>query len=55
MYHGDDLWPRSWQQSANNGVSRAVAAAAFILRHNWAIWPPGRGSRCCRILRRRTL
>jgi len=29
-------------------------ASAFILRHNWAIWPPGRGSRCCRILRRRT-
>src|SRR5580658_11268804 len=39
MTFGPVLWP----QSIDNGRPRGPAAPAFILRHNWAIWPRGEG------------
>jgi hypothetical protein len=27
----------------NDAAARSPAAPAFILRHNWAIWPRGEG------------
>src|SRR5262245_36906998 len=48
------LRPQVARPRQHHGARRGGPAAAFILLRNWVIWPLGRGSRCCRILRRRT-